>query len=124
MHGRILIVDDDPLVPRTLRLLLAKHGHDVRTATGVADALAQLEGKPADVVVSDINMPGADGFEMLKAVRANWPGTQVVLVTGYGTIESAVRGMRDGAFDYVTKPVLDEEMVLVVDRALESARLR
>jgi DNA-binding NtrC family response regulator len=124
MPGRILIVDDDPLVPRTLKLLLQKHGHEVRTASGVAEGLAQLQARPADVVVSDINMPAADGFEMLKGVKQGWPGTQVVLVTGYGTIESAVRGMREGAFDYVTKPVLDEEMVLVVDRALESARLR
>ncbi|MBL9087594.1 MAG: sigma-54-dependent Fis family transcriptional regulator [Planctomycetia bacterium] len=124
MPGRILIVDDDPLVPRTLKLLLQKHGHEVRTASGVAEGLSQLQTRPADVVVSDINMPGADGFEMLKGVKHGWPGTQVVLVTGYGTIESAVRGMREGAFDYVTKPVLDEEMVLVVDRALESARLR
>jgi DNA-binding NtrC family response regulator len=124
MPGRILIVDDDPLVPRTLKLLLQKHGHDVRTASGVADGLAQLTAKPADVVISDINMPGADGFDMLRSVKQTSTGTQVVLVTGYGTIESAVRGMREGAFDYVTKPVLDEEMVLVVERALESARLR
>jgi DNA-binding NtrC family response regulator len=124
MSGRILIVDDDPLVPRTLRLLLQKHGHDVRTAASAAEGLALLAQKPADVVISDINMPVADGFEVLKAVKAHWPGTQVVLVTGYGTIDSAVRGMRDGAFDYVTKPVLDEEMVLVVERALEAARLR
>ena len=124
MPGRILIVDDDPLVPRTLRILLTRHGHEVRTAASVADGLKQLDAAPADVVVSDINMPGQDGFELLRAVKASWPATQVVLVTGYGTIESAVRGMRDGAFDYVTKPVLDEEMVLVVERALESSRLR
>jgi DNA-binding NtrC family response regulator len=124
MPGRILIVDDDLLVPRTLKLLLAKHGHDVRTASGAAEALKLLEAKTADVVISDINMPGADGFDVLKAVRTSWPATQVVLITGYGTIESAVRGMREGAFDYVTKPVLDEEMVLVVERALESVRLR
>jgi DNA-binding NtrC family response regulator len=124
LPGRILIVDDDPLVPRTLRLLLAKHGHDVDAAGNAAEAFQRLEGRVADVVISDINMPGPDGFEVLRTVRQRWPQTQVVLVTGYGTIESAVRGMRDGAFDYVTKPVLDEEMLLVVERALESSRLR
>ncbi len=124
MPGRILIVDDDPLVPRTLRLLLQKHQHEVETAASAEEAFRRLEAQPADVVISDINMPGLDGFEVLKRVRAAWPQTQVVLVTGYGTIESAVRGMREGAFDYVTKPVLDEEMLLVVERALERVRLR
>jgi DNA-binding NtrC family response regulator len=122
--GRILIVDDDPLVPRTLRLLLQKHGHDVEVASGASEARTRLGTRAADVVISDINMPGGDGFEVLKHVRATHPQAQVVLITGYGTIESAVRGMREGAFDYVTKPVLDEEMLLVVERALESCRLR
>ncbi len=124
MPGRILIVDDDPLVPRTLRLLLVKHGHDVDVAGGAEEALRHLEARTADVVITDVNMPGPDGFALLKSVRARWPAAQVVLVTGYGTIESAVRGMREGAFDYVTKPVLDEEMLLVVERALESSRLK
>jgi DNA-binding NtrC family response regulator len=122
--GRILIVDDDPLVPRTLRLLLQKHGHEVDTSPSVEDALARLEAKPADVVISDVNMPAADGFQLLGRVRASWPSTPVVLVTAYGTIDSAVRGMREGAFDYVTKPVLDEEMLVVVERALEASRLK
>ena len=124
MPGRILIVDDDPLVPRTLRLLLQKNGHEVEVASGAAEAKDKLAHRPADVVISDINMPGGDGFEVLKNVRSAYPQAQVILLTGYGTIESAVRGMREGAFDYVTKPVLDEEMLLVVERALESFRLR
>jgi DNA-binding NtrC family response regulator len=122
--ARILIVDDDPLVPRTLRLLLKKQGHDVEAAAGAEDAFRMLAEKPAHLVISDINMPGADGFEVLKQVKKLHPQTEVILITGYGTIENAVRGMREGAFDYVTKPVLDEEMVMVVERALEAARLR
>jgi len=124
VSARILIVDDDPLVPRTLKLLLKKHGHDAEAAASSTQAFQLLAEKPADVVISDINMPGADGFEVLKRVKRDWPRTEVILITGYGTIENAVRGMREGAFDYVTKPVLDDEMVVVVDRALESSRLR
>src|SRR5262245_22887723 len=105
-------------------MLLQKHHHEVEVAASAEEAMKRMEAQPASVVVSDINMPQMDGFEVLKRVRAGWPETQVVLVTGYGTIESAVRGMREGAFDYVTKPVLDEEMLLVVDRALEAVRLR
>jgi DNA-binding NtrC family response regulator len=122
--GRILIVDDDPLVPRTLRMLLQKHGHDVDVAASAEEGMKRLAGRPIDVVISDVNMPGHDGFHLLAYVKQKHPGTQVVLVTGYGTIESAVRGIREGAFDYVTKPILDEEMLLVVERALESVRLK
>jgi DNA-binding NtrC family response regulator len=124
VSAHILIVDDDPIVPRTLRILLQKHGHEVETAPSAEEAIARLESESFDVVISDINMPGADGFELLRQAKRLHPGTEVVLVTGYGTIENAVRGMREGAFDYVTKPVLDDEMVMVVRRALESVRLR
>jgi DNA-binding NtrC family response regulator len=121
--ARILIVDDDPLVPRTLRILLRKQGHEVESAASAEEAFKALEATPAEVVISDINMPGADGFEVLKRVKSRLPQSEVILVTGYGTIENAVRGMREGAFDYVTKPVLDDEMVMVVERALEAVRL-
>ncbi len=124
MSARILIVDDDPLVPRTLRILLRKHGHEVEAASDAEEALRQLGEKDFDVVISDINMPGADGFEVLRRVKQEHPNTEVILITGYGTIENAVRGMKEGAFDYVTKPVLDDEMVVVIDRAVESVRLR
>jgi DNA-binding NtrC family response regulator len=124
VSARILIVDDDPLVPRTLRILLKKHGHDVEAAANAEEAFRSMAKSPPEVVISDINMPGLDGFEVLKRVKATCPASEVILVTGYGTIEHAVRGMREGAFDYVTKPVLDDEMVMVVERALEAVRLR
>jgi DNA-binding NtrC family response regulator len=124
MGARILIVDDDPLVPRTLRILLRKQGHDVDACEDARTALARLEKETFHLVISDINMPGMDGFDLLERVRDLQPDAEVILVTGYGTIENAVRGMRLGAFDYVTKPVMDEEMLLVVSRALESQRLR
>ena len=124
MSARILIVDDDPLVPRTLRILLRKHGHDVETAESPRIAFERLAKESFDLVISDINMPEINGFEVLKRIKQDRPSTEVILLTGYGTIENAVRGMKAGAFDYITKPVLDDEMVVVVERALESARLR
>ncbi|MDJ0521284.1 MAG: sigma-54 dependent transcriptional regulator [Planctomycetota bacterium] len=124
MTARILIVDDDPLVPRTLRILLRKHGHDVDAAEHARAAFERMAEEQFDLVISDINMPELDGFEVLRHVKDNHPATEVILLTGYGTIENAVRGMKEGAFDYITKPVLDDEMVVVVERALESSRLR
>jgi two-component system response regulator AtoC len=101
LSARILIVDDDPLVPRTLRILLRKHGHEVETAATAEEAYKVLDSGPVELVISDITMPGADGFQVLQRVRRTQP-----------------------AADYVTKPVLDDEMVVVVGRALESVRLR
>lgn len=124
MASRILIVDDDPLIPRTLCILLRKHGYDAHSAASAEEALEHLETASFDVIITDINMPGANGFDLLEHVKRVYPAIEVILVTGYGTIENAVRGMREGAFDYVTKPVLDDEMVLVVGRALEASRLR
>ncbi|MHC5009990.1 MAG: response regulator, partial [Planctomycetota bacterium] len=92
MSAHILIVDDDPIVPRTLRILLQKHGHQVEAAASAEDALAKMETSGYDLVISDINMPGADGFELLKRVKVLHPQAEVILVTGYGTIENAVRG--------------------------------
>jgi len=124
VSARILIVDDDPLVPRTLRILLRKHGYDVETAESARVAFDRMAEASFDLVISDINMPELDGYAVLQHIKTEHPGTEVILVTGYGTIENAVRGMKEGAFDYVTKPVLDDEMVVVVERALESGRLR
>jgi len=124
VSARILIVDDDPLVPRTLRMLLRKHGHDVDATASAREAFGLLAAEKYDLVISDINMPEFDGFDVLKHVKQEHPETEVILVTGYGTIENAVRGMKEGAFDYVTKPVLDDEMLVVIGRALESTRLR
>ncbi len=124
MSACVLIVDDDPLVPRTLKILFEKRNHVVETAPDAETALRLIEQKPFDVVISDINMPGADGLELLKRIKRIQPETEVILVTGYGTIESAVRCMREGAFDYVTKPVLDEEILLTLDRAVRTSRLR
>ena len=124
MPARILIVDDDPLVPKTLRILLRKQGHEVEAAASASEALKMLEARPVELVVTDINMPGGDGFQVLAHVKRTYPDSEVILITGYGTIENAVRGMREGAFDYVTKPVLDDEILVVVERALEAVRLR
>ena len=121
----MLIVDDDPLVPRTLCILFRKHGFEAAAAAGTEEALAFLGKNPVDVVISDINMPGANGFELLRQVKQRHPAIEVVLVTGYGTIQNAVRGMRDGAVRLRDgSPSWTRRSVIVVGRALEAARLR
>jgi DNA-binding NtrC family response regulator len=122
--ANILIVDDDPLVADSLAVFLRRRQYEVAVETDSHRALKVLRDKTQiDLLLSDVNMPGLDGFALLKEARKADPTLVVVLLTGYGTIESAVKAMREGAEDYITKPVIDEEMLLTVERALKRRSL-
>ncbi len=122
--GRLLIVDDDPLIVSSLAELLKDEGYEVRTARTGLDALRELRDSPADLMITDVNMPEMDGLQLLREVKSRSPETIVVVVTGYGTIESAVDAIKTGAYDYISKPIIDDEMKVVISRALESKALR
>jgi two-component system response regulator HydG len=98
--------------------------YDVATAPDGARALAMIASQPFDLVVSDIRMPGADGLELLRAVRQHTPNTEVVLMTAYASVSAAVDAIKQGAYDYIQKPFEPDEVALVVARALERKRLR
>ncbi len=116
--GRILVVDDDDSLRRVTQFQLEQAGYQVRTAEGGKQALAFLEKALVDLVITDLNMPGMSGLELLKAIRAEYPEIAIILVTAFGTIESAVEAMKTGAYDYITKPVNHEELLLICQRAL------
>ncbi|GJM27331.1 MAG: sigma-54-dependent Fis family transcriptional regulator [Phycisphaerae bacterium] len=120
---KIFVVDDDQIILESLQEMLSLEGYDVAGATGLSSALTSLEQAPADVVISDINLSGGDGFELLQVIRKRWPETVVIMITGYGTIESAVEAIKMGAYDYLTKPIIDDELRLVVERALSQQSL-
>ena len=128
---RILVVDDKRDLAQGVALILKKLSDNIAVAYSAEEALELLEQRPADLVLSDIKMPGRDGVSLLDCVRERWPSTRVILFTAYGTIESAVDAMKRGAFDYLTKPFDNEELLVVTQRALkeiqdeeEIARLR
>ncbi|MHC4342119.1 MAG: sigma-54-dependent transcriptional regulator [Planctomycetota bacterium] len=122
--AKILIVDDDPLVADSLAVFLKSRDYDVMAETDSHRALRTLrDGNAIDLLLTDVNMPGLDGFALLKEVGKLDPNVVTVMLTGYGTIESAVKAMRNGAEDYITKPVIDEEMLLTVERALKRRKL-
>lgn len=121
--ARIFVVDDDQIILESLQEMLSLEGYNVAGATGLSGALTQLEQQPADVIISDINLSGGDGFELLQVIRKRWPETVVIMITGYGTIESAVEAIKMGAYDYLTKPIIDDELRLVVERALSQQSL-
>jgi DNA-binding NtrC family response regulator len=119
---RVLVADDEPKLGRLVQEMLELDGHAVARASGGAEALALLAGAPFDVVVTDLRMPGADGLAVLRAARARPSPPAVILVTAYGTAESAVEAMKAGAADYVTKPFSMDELRLRVSRLAAQRR--
>ena len=122
-RGRVLVVDDKENILKLFARLLGDT-YEVTCAEDGARALALVEAQEFDVVVSDVRMPGADGFEVLRAVKSRHPDTEVVMMTGYATVPDAVEAMRAGAFDYLQKPFLPDAPVELVARAMERRRLR
>jgi len=121
--GRILIVDDDRIILNSMSDFLKLEGYDVETATKFEEAVAWLSQKPFEIVLTDVSMPEVDGFELLKYCRNNHPDAAVIMITGYGTIESAVDAIKMGAYDYLTKPIIDDEIKLVIERAMKQQAL-
>jgi DNA-binding NtrC family response regulator len=121
---RILVVDDEEQMRDLLAKVLERKGFRVAVAADGAEALAFLEREPADLVVTDVRMPGLDGMEALRAIKELTADTVVLIMTAFGSIDQAVQAVKDGAYDYVNKPFKIEEMLLTIEKALEERRLR
>jgi len=121
--NRILVVDDDESLRRVLQVQLEQDGYSVSTAASAQQTLSALQVRPYDLVITDLKMPGSSGVDLLKEIRSRHPETTIIILTAFGTVETAVEAMKAGAYDYLTKPVYAEEMSLVVGRALEHCRL-
>lgn len=120
---RILVVDDDALILDSIAELLKLEGYEVDSAGVPEQALKMLESNRYNLLLTDVNMPNVNGFELLKLVRRKHPETVVVLITGYGTIENAVEAIKLGAVHYVTKPIIDDEIKLIIARSLQQQKL-
>src|SRR5574341_1539782 len=119
----ILIVDDEASVRESLEKVLSKAGYLTFTASSGNDALAHLAKEKVDIVLSDLKMPDGDGVDLLKRIKNNFPDIEVILLTGYGTIETAVEAMREGAYDFITKPPKKAIILSAVERAIERQNL-
>ena len=120
---RLLILDEDRIILQSLAQFLSREGYEVRTTADVEDALAQLEGGAFELLLADVNMPGVKPAEFLRDVRRRFPQVVVVVITGYGSIEGAVEATKMGAFDYLTKPIVDDEIRVVVEKAVRQQSL-
>jgi len=119
----ILLVDDDEIILDSLGGFLADEGYNVTTAQSVEQATRRLQAGRYNLVISDVTMPGRDGFELLRYARANHEDVVIIMITGYGTIHSAVEAIKLGAYEYLTKPIIDDDVRLAVRRALQQQQL-
>jgi DNA-binding NtrC family response regulator len=117
--GRILVIDDDEMTQKNLRRILEKLGHQVSTYGNPLRALQRLEESPYDVIITDFRMPYLDGLELLNRAKRLSPDVEVILITGYASLEGAVQATKQGAFHYLAKPFDPEQVRAIVNKALE-----
>jgi DNA-binding NtrC family response regulator len=121
---RVLLVDDEVDFVRTLTKRLERNKLSVEAVHSGADALEHLAGNPTDVVVLDMKMPGMDGIETLREIKARHPLVEVIMLTGHASVEAAIDGMEQGAFDYLMKPVAFDELLYKIQDARKKKQLQ
>ncbi len=119
----ILVVEDDPILRRFISDVLKRKGCSVTSASDGEIALAEIARKTFHLVISDLKMQGMDGLELLVKIKKQTPATEVIIITAYGSVSTAVDAMKRGAFDYITKPVELEELDIVIDRVFAHQKL-
>jgi len=122
-NGKILIADDDPMLLKSMTEMLEMNGYSVDCAADGRAALEMIERNGHDVLLGDIDLPEMNGFELLDKVKEKAPSTAFIVITAYGTIEDAVKAMKLGAYEYVTKPINDEEILTQIRRFFEQREL-
>jgi len=116
---KILIVDDEPLIRESLYEILRIDGYSVQMAQSGEEALELLQRAPVHIVVTDFKLPQMNGIELLDIIKKDYSKAEVILITGYGSIETAVEAMKKGAYDYITKPINDEEIKVLISKIVD-----
>jgi len=120
---RLLVVDDDPVTVDLLKEVLSKEGYEVSTALSGEEAITRGTSSLFDIIITDVRMGEKDGMEVLRFFRKNAPDTTVIMITAFGSIETAIEAIREGAYDYISKPFKLDEIKFTIQRALEQRRL-
>ena len=122
-RGSLLLIDDDRHLLESMASWLGEQGYEIDTAAGFRAALEKIDTQPFDLVLADIRLGDGDGFDILAHCRQNHPQLSVILLTGYGTVETGIEALRAGAFDLLTKPLIDQELEMAIDRALSQQQV-
>jgi DNA-binding NtrC family response regulator len=123
IQGSLLVVDDDRQLLESMVDWLREHGYTVDGSSGYANALEILRKKSYDLLLVDVRLSDGDGYDLLEQVRRNYPDSQVVLITGYGDPDAAVEALRSGAADYLTKPLIGDELLMAVERVFHERQM-
>jgi two-component system nitrogen regulation response regulator NtrX len=123
MKSRILVVDDEAEIRRSVRMILEYEGYDVLEASSGPDGIALAERESPDLIFLDVKMPGMDGLEVLQRIKANNDAVPVVIISGHGTVSTAVEATKAGAFDFIEKPLASERVLVTIRNALDQTRL-
>ncbi|GBE01689.1 sporulation initiation phosphotransferase F [bacterium BMS3Bbin06] len=122
MHNRrVLVIDDEAIVRVSCQRVLEPAGYEVIVTSRGDDAISLLEKERFDLVLTDLKMPDMDGIEVLKTIKKRWPEIHVVIITGYGTISTAVLAIKLGAYEYIEKPFTPEDILNVVNKVFDEA---
>lgn len=116
--GKILVIDDEDIVRTSCCRTLVPEGYDMKTAGNGFEGLKMLEEEKFDLVLTDLKMPDMDGIEVLKKIKEEWPEIMVIIITGYQTVDTAVKSIKLGAFDYIEKPFTPDTLIAAVAKAL------
>ena len=122
-HYTILIVDDEPLIRKSLFEILKMTGFPCAMATNAEEALQYISKHKVDILISDMKLPEMSGIDLLRKVKKSQPQIEVIMMTGYGSIETAVEAMKLKAFDYITKPIIDDEIKMIIEKIVEKKEL-
>lgn len=120
--GRVLIIDDEEIVRISCQRILVPEGYEVEISGSAAEGLGILAEEPVDVILTDLKMPNVDGIEVLRKIKQEWPDIEVIMITGYQTIETAVEAIKMGAFDYIEKPFIPSAIVESIEKAMAHKR--
>lgn len=123
-QSQILVIDDEPSICSGCRMVLSEKGYSVDTCHTGREGCDRLLTEPYDLALLDMKLPDMDGMDILRRVRGENPELHIIVMTGYSTVKNAVEAMKSGAFDYLSKPFADDELLLAVQRALENKRLK
>ena len=122
-NHRVLIIDDERPVLLTLEALLKRHGYHVDTASTASQGLKLLRSKPSTLVLLDLQLPDADGLEMLEQIKREDPHTQVIILTAHDSLSNAIESIKRGAYHFISKPYAPEELLSLIEKALEKQSL-
>ena len=116
--GRILVVDDEDIVRTSCSRTLSPEGYEIRLARNGVEGLKMASEERFDLVLTDLKMPDMDGIEVLRIIKEKWPETAVIIVTGYQTVDTAVKAIKLGAYDYIEKPFTPDALISAVAEAM------